>query len=171
MSHIAYGGQTYPWQMNIEKFHGQVPHMVDTLVQAGFTGIEAEICMLEDYYTDWQRLKALLDEKGIVLAALAVHEPWLLPRETEEEYQAANQAIEFLTHFPAAKLMLGHAAEDPIREHNLREKQDNQMSCIRAIGQRAAERGIVSVFHPNSTPNSIFRYEEDYCLLYTSRCV
>ena len=69
MSHIAYGGQTYPWQMNIEKFYGQVPHMVDTLVQAGFTGIEAEICMLEDYYTDWQRLKALLDEKGIVLAA------------------------------------------------------------------------------------------------------
>ena len=166
MSHIAYGGQTYPWQMNIEKFHGQVPHMVDTLVQAGFTGIEAEICMLEDYYTDWQRLKALLDEKGIVLAALAVHEPWLLPRETEEEYQAANQAIEFLTHFPAAKLMLGHAAEDPIREHNLREKQDNQMSCIRAIGQRAAERGIVSVFHPNPTPNSIFRYEEDYQIMF-----
>lgn len=43
MSKIKYGSQTYPWQMNIEKFHGQVPHMVDILRQAGFTGMEAEI--------------------------------------------------------------------------------------------------------------------------------
>ena len=47
MSHIKYGSQTYPWQMNADqKFHGQVPHMVDVLLKAGFTGIEAEICML-----------------------------------------------------------------------------------------------------------------------------
>ena len=60
MSKIKYGSQTYPWQMNIEKFRGQVPHMLDILVQAGFTGIEAEICMLDTYYKDWQRLKNLL---------------------------------------------------------------------------------------------------------------
>ena len=29
MSKIKYGSQTYPWQMNIKKFQGQVPHMVD----------------------------------------------------------------------------------------------------------------------------------------------
>ena len=46
MSKILYGSQTYPWQMNVEKYHGQVPHMVEVLKQAGFTGIEAEIVML-----------------------------------------------------------------------------------------------------------------------------
>ena len=39
MSHILYGSQTYPWQMNLEKFHGQVPHMVDVLLRAGFTEV------------------------------------------------------------------------------------------------------------------------------------
>lgn len=166
MSNILYGGQTYPWQMNIEKFHGQVPHMTDVLVQAGFSGIEAEICMLEEYYTDWKKLKALLDEKGLALAALAVHEPWLCEKETEEEFEAANQAIEFVSHFPAAKLLLCHVAMDPVREHNLLEKQKNHLACLRAIGQRAAERGVVTAFHPNSAPNSIFRYEEDYDIMF-----
>lgn len=166
MSKIKYGSQTYPWQMNINKFHGQVPHMADTLIKAGFTGMEAEICMLEDYYTDWHKLKDLLDEKQITFAALAVHEDWLLPQETDGERQRVDEAIEFLTHFPTAKLMLGHVAADPVREHNLYEKQVNQLKCISAIAQRAAERGVVTVFHPNSGENSIFRYESDYHIMF-----
>lgn len=166
MSKIKYGSQTYPWQMNILKFRGQVPHMADVLAKAGFTGMEAEICMLEDYYTDWKKLKALLEEKQIALAALAVHEDWLFPEETKEEQERLDEAIAFLSHFPTAKLMLGHVAADPVREHNLYEKQKNQLQCISAIAKRAAENGIVTVFHPNSGDNSIFRYENDYHIMF-----
>lgn len=166
MSKIKYGSQTYPWQMNIEKFRGQAPHMADILLQAGFTGMEAEICMLGDYYKDWQKLKALLDEKQLVFAALAVHDDWLLPEETDDERARTDEAIEFLKHFPTAKLALCHVAADPVREHNLYEKQVNQMKCISAIAQRAAEEGIVSVYHPNSGPNSVFRYESDYHIMF-----
>ena len=81
MSKIMYGSQTYPWQMNVEKFHGQVPHMVSVLKKAGFTGMEAEIVMLGDYYKDWVKCKEVLDAEGITFAALAVHEDWLLPKE------------------------------------------------------------------------------------------
>ena len=63
MTKIMYGSQTFPWQMNVEKFHGQVPHMVSVLKEAGFTGMEAEIVMLDDYYTDWQKLNGLLDRE------------------------------------------------------------------------------------------------------------
>lgn len=172
MSKIQYGSQTYPWQMNETRFHGEVPHMVNTIVQAGFTGMEAEICMLGDYYHDWGKLKALLDESGIAFGALAFHQDWLLPQETEEERRAADEAIAFLSHFPTAKLLLGHAAADPVRENNLLVKQKNQLACLRDIGQRAAERGIVTVFHPNSSPNSIFRYDEDYSIMFDAlyRC-
>ena len=38
MSQIMYGSQTYPWQMRADKFAGQVPHMVEILKKAGFTG-------------------------------------------------------------------------------------------------------------------------------------
>ena len=166
MSAIKYGSQAYPWQMNAEKFKGQVPHMCDILVQAGFTGLESEIIMLGDYYQDWRKLKALLDEKGVQFAALAIHEDWLLPKETEGEFARTNQAIEFLTHFPAAKLLIAYVAADPVREHNLREKQENQLSCLKAIAERALEQGVVPVFHPNSAPNSAFLYEEDYKVLF-----
>lgn len=57
--------------------------------------MEAEICMLEDYYTDWQKLKDLLDEKQIAFAALAVHEDWLLPEETDGERERLDEAIDF----------------------------------------------------------------------------
>lgn len=162
MSKILYGSQTYPWQMSVERYHGQVPHFVDVLLKAGFTGIEAEIVMLGEYYGDWGRLKALLDERNVSLAAIAFHEDWLHMKETDEEFERANECIEFLAHFPAAKLMLGHVAAMPEREKDLRLKQDCQIACIDAIGRRAAERGVVSVFHPNSAPNSIFRYTDDY---------
>lgn len=166
MSKIKYGSQTYPWQMNIEKFRGQVPHMLDILVQAGFTGIEAEICMLDTYYKDWQRLKNLLDEKNVTFAALAIHDDWLQSKETEEERARTDEAIEFLKHFPTAKLAVCHVAADPVREHNLYEKQINQMKCLADIAQRASEEGIVTVYHPNSGPNSIFRYESDYHIMF-----
>ena len=166
MSKIMYGSQTYPWQMNVEKYHGQVPHMVKVLKEAGFTGMEAEIVMLGDYYKDWAKLKELLDKEGIALAALAVHEDWLLPKETDEERARLDEAIEFLTHFPTAKLMLAHVAADPVREHNLYEKQQNQLACLGAIARRARERGVVPVYHPNSGDNSIFRYESDYHIMF-----
>lgn len=55
---------------------------------------------------------------------------------------------------------------DPVREHNLYEKQVNQLKCISSIAQRAAEAGVVTVFHPNSGENSIFRYESDYHIMF-----
>lgn len=166
MSKIKFGSQTYPWQMNLEKYRGQVPHMTEVLRRAGFTGMEAEICMLGDYYLDWKKLKELLEERQVEFAALAFYEDWLLPRETEEERERADQAIEFLSHFPTAKLALCHVAADPFRERHLYEKQKNQMSCVAAVAGRAAEAGIVTVYHPNSGSNSVFRYESDYHIMF-----
>jgi inosose dehydratase len=166
MKSIMYGCQTYPWQMNENKFRGKIPHILQVLSDAGFSGIECEIVMMGDYYKTWGKFSDVLEEYKIKFAALAIHEPWLLPSETEEERYNTDKAIEFLSHFPAAKLLIGHVAVDPVRENNLREKQDNHMKCIRAIGRRAAEKGVVSVFHPNSAPNSIFRYWEDYEVMF-----
>ncbi|GHT96134.1 hypothetical protein FACS1894141_5940 [Spirochaetia bacterium] len=172
MAHIRYGCQTYPWQMNEQKFHGEIPHMLRVLSTAGFRGVECEIVMLGDYYRDWKRFAEQLDQYQVQFAALAIHEPWLLPAETEAERRNTDAAIEFVSHFSTAKLLLAHVAADPVREHNLRVKQDNHMGCIKEIGRRAAEKGVVSVFHPNSASNSIFRYREDYEIMFETlnRC-
>jgi len=172
MGEIMFGCQTYPWQMNENKFHGKIPHMVEVLSSAGFKGVEAEIVMLGDYYRDWKKFTEVLDKFKIKFAALAIHEPWLHPIETDEERSNTDLAIEFLSHFPAAKLLIGHVASDPVRENSLRTKQDNHLKCVKEIGRRAAEKGVVSVFHPNSADNSIFRYWEDYEIMFETlnRC-
>ena len=128
MSKILYGSQTYPWQMNVEKFGGQVPHMVKVLKEAGFTGIETEIVMLGDYYLDWQKLKDVLDREGIVLAALAVHEDWLheLPV-LHDHLQRIDPAV---GHVPYVGGIADPGFEEPV-EH------DVVVACI-------AEDGILS---------------------------
>ena len=50
MHHISYGCQTYPWQMNVKKFHGEMPHILSIISKTGYTGVEAEIVMLDSYY-------------------------------------------------------------------------------------------------------------------------
>ena len=42
----------------------------------------------------------------------------------------------------------------------------NQLNCLVDIARRARERGVVPVYHPNSGPNSIFRYESDYHIMF-----
>ena len=41
MSAILYGSQTYPWQMNVEKYHGQVPHMLKVLMSKRYEEVHA----------------------------------------------------------------------------------------------------------------------------------
>ena len=107
---IQYGCQTYPWKMNISAYAVKVPHIIQKTAEAGFQGLEAEICMLGDYFHKPEEVKALLEENHIDLAALVLHQPWEQAQETEEERQLSDEAIAFLSHFPFAKLMVSHHA-------------------------------------------------------------
>ena len=62
--------------------------------------------------------------------------------------------------------ILFHPSRDNGVHNNQQEKQKNQLSCLKNIAERAKERGVVPVFHPNSGENSIFRYEEDYKVMF-----
>ena len=165
---IQYGCQTYPWKMNISAYAGEVPHIIQKTAQAGFGGLEAEICMLGDYFQKPEEVKALLEENHIVLATLVLHQPWEQPQETDEEKKQSDEAIEFLTHFPFAKLMVSHhAGQTPRGEGEaLLTRRKHLLSCMNAVACRAAERGIVTCYHPNSAKNSLFRTAEDYKVLF-----
>ena len=132
---IQYGCQTYPWKMNISAYAGEVPHIIQKTAQAGFGGLEAEICMLGDYFQKPEEVKALLEENHIVLAALVLHQPWEQPQETDEEKKQSDEAIEFLTHFPFAKLMVSHhAGQTPRGEGEaLLTRRKHLLSCMNAV--------------------------------------
>lgn len=163
MSQIRIGCQTYTWQMSLEKYRGQIGHILDVVSRAGFEGLEPEVCMLGPYEKDPGRLAEELDERNVALAALTLVLDWANPEETEDEKEQAERAMDYLRHFPGTLLLL---CQMPGQDRsNLRERQANAIACVNALARRAVERGIASAFHPNSPPGSVFRTEQDYEML------
>jgi len=156
---IRFGCQAYTWQMS-GRYVGRLDHILSTVQAAGLTGFETEVCMLGRYYDDAALLANELQSRGIEPAALTLALPWAGPEETPEERREADRLFAYLAHFPGTMLVL---AQLPGQDRaDLQRRQQNALACFHAIGRRARERGIVTAFHPNSPPGSIFRTWEDY---------
>lgn len=168
MDRIIYGCQTYPWKMNIEKYAGDMPHMIETAADAGFQGIEAELCMLGEYFERPGLVRELLESRNMRLAAVVLHQEWAHEEETSEEAELTEKTIWFASRFPHAKIMVSHHAGTQPRGtgETLAERRKNLISCMDSVAVRAADAGIVTCFHPNSSPNSLFRIKEDYEVLF-----
>lgn len=162
MYKLKFGCQTYPWKMG--GHFGEVPRMLEAASKAGFQSLEAEIDMLGSWFDDPEGLKDLLVKYNMSFAALVLHQDWDGPVQTEEERALSNKAIEFVSHFPFAKIMLSHHAGDTPRGEGeaLAERRRNLIACMADVASQAAEAGIVCCYHPNSAKNSLFRTAEDY---------
>jgi len=161
---ISFGCQTYTWQMNYERYKDSLTAILDVVQQAGFLGVEAEVCMLGDYYDDSEKLLNALQERKLQLAALTLAEPWLGMEETAEERENADRLIRYLQHFPEAKLILVQLPGEDRKD--LAFRQQTAISCANAVSKRAFEAGITAAYHPNSPSGSVFRTEEDYRVLF-----
>lgn len=167
MRNFFLGCQTYPWKMNQKAYAGKVEHMAKTAARAGFWGLEAEICMLGEYFEQPEAVKEILHQNEMQLAALVLHQEWENEKETPEEAALTGKAIAFLKHFPFAKLMVSHHAGAKSRGEGevLTKRRKNLLACMNSVACRAGEAGIVTCYHPNSAKNSLFRDEEDYRVL------
>lgn len=156
---LRYACQTYSWQMSLDVYRGRVDHMISTAAAAGFTGFEPELVMLGD---DWSpsSLKDSLDAHGMSLAALVLVEPWRGSREDEAERRDAETVITCVAEIPGAKIVFVPAPG--VDRADLAERQNNAVSCMTAVAERAADRGVECTFHPNSPAGSVFRTAEDY---------
>jgi inosose dehydratase len=162
MGKIKIGCETYTWQMPGEQYKGRLDHIMNIAAQAGFTGIEPETSFFGDL-SDPVRMKETLDRHGLELAVLCHVEDWRRPVETAEERANADQWIAFLTHFPDTIYLL---VQMPGKDRSdLEERQANLLTCVNAIAERAANKGIICSYHPNSPMGSIYRTEEDYKIL------
>ena len=151
--------QTYSWQMSMNRYKGKLEHMTAVAAAAGFTGFEPETIMLNEDWTA-SSLRRALDDSQLQLAALCLVDDWRFPAETDEERRHADRVVEAVARFPGSMINLVHyPAAD---RNNLRERQDNALSCMRNIAVRAADRGVACSFHPNSPAGSVFRVAEDY---------
>jgi inosose dehydratase len=161
---MNFGCQTYTWQMTYDKYAGRMDYIVPIVAQAGFRGIEAEVCMLGRYYEDPGQFADLLDRHSLQLSALTLALPWQEAKETAEELAEAEKLFAYLKHFPDTLLAL---VPLPGKDRsNIAERQRHSIQCVNAVAQRAKELGIASALHPNSPPGSVFRTEEDYKVMF-----
>ncbi|MFD0672690.1 sugar phosphate isomerase/epimerase family protein [Cohnella sp. GCM10027633] len=164
MSGIRFGCQTYTWQISYDQYRDRLNAILDVVAASGFTGVEAEVCMLGPYAGDPLKLKEALNLRGLSLAALTLALPWRGERESDDEQEEADGLLAYLSHFPGTLLIL---VQLPWHDRNeVLERQRNLLGIINAVAARAASAGIVCAYHPNSPAGSVFRTEEDYKVLF-----
>ena len=156
---IKIGCETYTWQMPGEQYKGKLEHIMSICQEAGFTGIEPETSFLQ-HLEDPVLMQEALDKYQLEFAVHCVVEDWLHPEETAEERARADKWLQYLTHFPETMLLLVQMPQE--NRDNLRDRQQNCLSCINAFAKRAADKGIVCSKHPNSPAGSVFRTADDY---------
>ena len=163
MSQIKFGCQFYTWQMSGDRYVGKLPHILNVVKPAGFAGIESESWMLGSYYDEPSMLKDLLAQFNLQLGAIAFVCDWANPDETEQEISEAERVFKYTKLFSGTHLVL---CQMPGKDRsNLRQRQENLISCVNAVAARAADYGLICSYHPNSPDGSVFRIGDDYKLL------
>lgn len=171
---IKYGFQTYTWQMSYDKYAGKMEHILDITKKGGLQALEAEVCMLKEYFESPDELKKLFDEKNLTFAALCLVCDWLNKAETSEERALADKTIDYIKKFKDSGTILALCQMPQKNRENLAERQKNALLCINSIAKRAHDEGLPCVFHPNSPAGSVFRTYDDYKIMLDgldSRCI
>jgi inosose dehydratase len=161
---MKFGCHGYTWQLSYETQSDNLPHIMDVIANGGFKGLDTQVAMLGRFYNHPALLMEELQKRGLELAALTLSLQWLHNGETDEEQTTADYFIDYLKHFPGA--LLNVVQKHGKDRNDLQTRQTNALNCVNAIARRAADQGVVTAFHPNSPPGSIFRNEEDYKILF-----
>jgi inosose dehydratase len=165
-ANIRFGCHSYTWHMSGEKYRGRINHLATVTADAQFGGLEPELFMLGEEYSDPRQVQEALVENGLELAGLAYIADWLHAEETADERVEADRCVDFLRNFPRSKFVL---VPVPLSAHDgsaLVARQSNALACINAVARRAREAGVVATVHPNSSPDSAFRTADDYEVLF-----
>ena len=146
MSNIRFGSQVYTWFMQEggAAYDNKLDHMIRMCKKSGFVGIEPMVLTpLENYWLgdlkDPARLKDVLGENDIELAAFSLVCGWDNPTETDEERAAADYAIETLKLFPGAKLC---TVPLPSNRKNLCDRRMNLARNVNEVSRRAVAEGL-----------------------------
>jgi inosose dehydratase len=160
---IRFGSEVYTWFMkeNGRANENRLDHMIDVIAQAGFAGVQPIFSWMGDL-SDPARLSQSLASRGLELAAMSFVLDWNHEGETEEELREAESVMNFLGHFPGALLCV---VQMPRGRFDVEVRRRRLVGNLNALARRAADRGIVTTFHPNSPESSIARTREDYEVL------
>jgi inosose dehydratase len=160
---IRFGSEVYTWFMKESgrANANRLDHMIGVIARAGFSGVQPIFSWMGDL-SDPGRLAESLSSRSLELAAMSFVLDWNHEGETEEELREAESVMNFLANFPGALLCV---VQMPRGRFDVEVRQKRLVGNLNALARRAADRGIVTTFHPNSPETSIARTPEDYAFL------
>lgn len=160
-SGIQFGSEVYTWFMkeNGRAHANRLDHMIDVIARAGFAGVQPIFSWMGDLSDPGRLADSLAAHGKLTLCAISFVLDWNHEGETEDELRAAESVMNFLGNFPGALLCL---VQMPRGRFDVQVRQKRLVGNINALARRAADRGIVTSFHPNSPEASIARTREDY---------
>ncbi len=163
MPGIQFGSEVYTWFMKEsgKANANRLDHMIEIIARAGFRGLQPIYSWMGDL-SDPARLADSMARRNIVLCAMSFVLDWNHEGETEDERRAADSVMDFLGHFPGALLCV---VQMPTGRNDVEVRRQRLVGNLNALARRAADRGIVTTFHPNSPETSIARTKEDYAVL------
>ncbi len=161
MTGMRVGCHTFTWQA--AQRQGDFEAILDAIAAAGYAGVETTPLILGDLLDRPERARALIEARGLTLAALALSTPtgWTEPAAAPAEWALVERAITFLEAFgPGARLALGGGRSDKRTDLDARWAQ--MLRMYHAVAERAVGRGLVVNVHPTSEHTSIVRHEAEY---------
>jgi inosose dehydratase len=160
---IRFGSEVYTWFMKDsgKANANRLDHMIRIIAQAGFRSIQPIWHWMGDL-SDPARLADCLQQHGLELCAMSFVLDWNHDTETDDERREADRVIEFLGRFPGAMLCV---VQMPRGRFDVELRRERLVANLNSVARRAADRGIVTTFHPNSPTSSIARTAEDYEIL------
>jgi inosose dehydratase len=157
---IRFGSEVYTWFMkeNGQANANRLDHMIEIIARAGFTGVQPIYHWMGDL-SDPARLADSLKRRNLELSAMSFVLDWNHEGETDDERREADSVMDFLDRFPGALLCV---VQMPRGRFDVEIRRKRLVGNLNALARRAADRGIVTTFHPNSPESSIARTSEDY---------
>jgi sugar phosphate isomerase/epimerase len=159
---LKVGCQTYTWEMLGDGWRGRVDDMLDAVAGAGYQGIEITNTMIREYAGRPAEFARAIKDRGLTLAGFAyassagLTDPAARPRELRE----ADEAMQFVGHFPGVVLALG-GASTPER-NDIDRKIAFAAEFYNEVGRRGKKAGVPVAFHPHSHHGSIFESRKEY---------
>jgi sugar phosphate isomerase/epimerase len=164
MRSIQVACQTYTWEMLGTEWKGQVTHLLDYVMEAGYAGIEITNSMIGEFYNRPQKFANELARRDLKLAAFAYASTGFTdPNLWDQDMAGARRAIEFVRHYPGSRLGLGGAAH-PSGE-DARGKLDHALRFYNEVGRLGTDLGISVNVHPHSHYGSLLESAEAYAYL------
>jgi sugar phosphate isomerase/epimerase len=160
MAHFKIGCQTYSWEMLGGEWQGTPEQILDSVAEAGYSGIEFSNAMIGAYLAQPAAFAQALKLRGLACAAFAyARNGFTDPAQEAEDLTGAVAALQFCAYFSVPLCLGGPSSPD---RTNRQAKMAQTVRFYTEVARMAKGRDITLAVHPHSHFTSLVLTAQEY---------